>query len=131
MRHRWPSEPLRHDVQLHVHMHDTDVVEKLDLVLQLLSLILRQGDHLMAAYDDILAKVEAQPALIASVKTLIAELRANAGDPAKLQSILAGLDRNAEALADALVTPGPVVEPGPGGEEPAVVPPVAEPPVAG
>ena len=103
-------------INLHVYMHEPgeDILgDKLDEMLALLRFIYERGEQLMATSDEILAKVAEQATLIESVRALIAELRANAGDPVKMQEILDALDKNDAALAVALVTPGPAPEPNP------------------
>lgn len=58
-----------------------------------------QGGLEMAIVDDILAKVTEQKGIIASVKVLVAELKANQGNPTVLADIVDRLNENTVELA--------------------------------
>ena len=68
-------------------------------VIQKLESLERKIGKLMATEDDILDKVTAQTTLIDSIRVLVEQLKANAGDPAKLAAIISALDANSVALA--------------------------------
>lgn len=83
---------------------------QLDLIRRSLTVVQSQEALEMATIDEVIAKVEAQAGVVASIETLVTELRAAAqaaGIPQeKVDAVFAGVEANTERLAAALVAPG-------------------------
>jgi uncharacterized protein (UPF0264 family) len=96
-------------VNLHVHLELSErATQKLDQ-------ILAQGVAMSAELDALTASVakikSADDSIIALVKGLADQLRANANDPAAINALAAELDAESAAVADAVAANTPAAPP--------------------
>ncbi len=82
---------------------------------QMVSLVLKHGEHIMATLDDLTAAVAAEDTVIDSAVALIQgmadQLKAAGTDPVKLQSLQDDITAKTKALADAVSANTPAAPP--------------------
>ena len=96
------------------------IESKIDLLSQKFDQFLQRENQLVKTIDDLQADVTAQTTVVQSTITLLngiaAQLKAAAGEPAKILAIATGLEANTAALAAAVTAntaPAPAPAPSP------------------
>jgi hypothetical protein len=94
-------------VNVDIHVYQPADEKKLDEVLRLLHQIIGKEGQIMASLDDVITDIEQQDTVIDGVTALINQLRedikAAAGDQAKIDKIFASVEGQKAKLAAALV----------------------------
>lgn len=103
-------------MQIDVHIHlcqDPSVIQLLKQLLAKVDLVITKEGTIMAAIDDLEAKVAAQETVEASAITLLQGLKTEldaalaTGDTARLQALSAKIDTDTQALAAAVAANTP------------------------
>lgn len=105
-------------IDVHVHFEpDTEVLSRLDVVLEKLNLVIKKEDAMSKELDDLTAAVAAEDAVIDSAVTLIngipALIAAAGTDPAKLKALSDDITAKSAALAAAVTANTPAAVPAP------------------
>lgn len=107
-------------MQIDVHIHlcqDPSVIQLLKQLLAKVDLVITKEGTIMAAIDDLEAKVAAEETVQQSVITLLTELKTEldaalaTGDTARLQALSAKIDADTQSLAAAVTANTPTPPP--------------------
>ena len=104
-------------MEVHLYIHagstSTEVVTKLDQIIQMLQILQKGVTQMAASVDDVITAVQQETTVEQSVITLLnqfaGQVKSAGTDPVKLQAVLDAITNNTTALSAAVTANTPVV----------------------